>query len=498
MTTMSVVEEEEPASPSARLMQTPGFDICVYAVLGYMTAIDVDLFKNELELTLVKHPRFSSLLIEKDKKRGNYSWKRTIVDIDKHVFVPDLDPDMENPDEFVENFTSGLSRKTLDPTRPLWEIHILNVKTSDANSTVIFKIDHSIGDGVSLISLVLACAAMHSSGGDLLPVLPSKKRKTNSIGDRNSNIGSKMKRLFLSAWTILLVVFYTLVDLIMLLATMLFLKDTKTPIKGERGVENTPKRFVHRILNLDDVKLVKTAMHVSINDVLMGVTEAGLSRYLDTRYATTEKQHTENGAEIKKSKNTLPRNIRLRAGIAFNLRPSPSIKDLIEVMDEKKELKGMWGNLVGLVLIPLTIALEDDPLAYIRRAKSIMDRKKLSLGPNFIFMLLKLLINLFGTKAALLVTRAVFTKTTVGFSNVVGPQEEIKLFGHPLSYISPTVSGFPLSLVIHYQSYGNKLIIALAADEKLIPNPHQLCDDLQNSLQDIKQTVIKRGLVVMV
>ncbi|KAL7106923.1 hypothetical protein ACP275_06G022300 [Erythranthe tilingii] len=398
---------------------------------------------------------------------------------------------MENPDEFVENFTSGLSRQTLDPTKPLWEIHILNVKTSDANSTVIFKIDHSIGDGVSLISLVLACAAMRNSGGEYLPVVPSKKQKTNIIADRNSNIGSKMKKLFLSVWTILLVVFYTLIDLIILLATLLFLKDTKTPIRGERGVENTPKRFIHRILNLDDVKLVKTAMHVSINDVLMGVTEAGLSRYLNTRYATTEKHE-------KSNNNTLPRNIRLRAGIAFNLRPSPSIKDLIEVMDEKKELKGMWGNLVGLVLIPLTIALQDDPLAYIRRAKSIMDRKKLSLGPNFIFMLLKLLINLFGTKAALLVTRAVFTKTTVGFSNVVGPQEEINLYGHPLSYISPTVSGFPLALVIHFQSYGNKLIIAVAADEKLIPNPHQLCDDLQNSLQDIKQIVIKRGLVVMV
>ncbi|XP_012853858.1 PREDICTED: O-acyltransferase WSD1-like [Erythranthe guttata] len=229
--------------------------------MGYMTIIDIDLFKNELVQTLVKHPRFSSLLIEKDKRLGKYSWKRTKVDIEKHVFAPELDPDMESPDEFVEKFVSALSRQTLDPTKPLWEIHVLNVKTSDANSTAVFKIfDHSIGDGVSLISLVLACAAMRRSsnnpGVEYLPVMPSKKQKTN-IG-----ILVVMKRLFLSFWTGFFIIYYTLIDLIMVLATMLFLKDTKTPIKGERGVENSPKRFVHRIFDLDDVKLVKNAMHV--------------------------------------------------------------------------------------------------------------------------------------------------------------------------------------------------------------------------------------------
>lgn len=49
--------------------------------------------------------------------------------------------------------------------------------------------------------------------------------------------------------------------------------------------------------------------------------------------------------------------------------------------------------------------------------------------------------------------------------------------------------------MIHYQSYGEKLVIAMCADEKLIPDPHQLSDDLVKSLQSIKEAVIKRGLV---
>lgn len=51
------------------------------------------------------------------------------------------------------------------------------------------------------------------------------------------------------------------------------------------------------------------------------------------------------------------------------------------------------------------------------------------------------------------------------------------------------------ALIIHYNSYANKLIIAMAADEKLIPNPHQLCDDFAKSLQNMKEAVIKTGLV---
>ncbi|KAK4431336.1 O-acyltransferase WSD1 [Sesamum alatum] len=478
---------EEPASPTARLMQAPSFNLCILALLGYSTMIDVNLFKKCLEQTLLKHPRSSSLFVVNDKDRGKWSWRRTRVDLENHVFVPDLDPDMQNPDGFVEDFTAGLSRIPLDYAKPLWEVHILNVKTSDANSVVIFKIHHSLGDGVSMISLVLACAKKLSDP-ESLPVMPSKKPKQKQ---KSSGVVGLVKRLFVSIWIIFLVVFNTLIDVALFLATILFLKDSKTPIKGGGKVDRAPKRFVHRVISLDDVKLVKNAMNVSINDVVLGVTEAGLSRYLNTTY----EKRRENGAEVvMKKTRALPRNLRFRSAVIFNLRPTPSIQDLAEMM-EKEELNGMWGNLVALVLLPLTIAVQDDPLRHVRRAKATMDRKKLSLETNIVFIVLKLLIKLFGIKTAAVVVGAVFQNTTMAISNVVGPPEEINLFGHPLCYIAPTVNGFPQALVVHYQTYANKLIICLAADENLIPNPHQLCDDLQQSLQNIKETVMKRGLV---
>lgn len=189
-----------------------------------------------------------------NKNRGKYSWKRTKVDVEKHCFAPDLDPDMESPDRFVEDYMSDLSSTPVDPTKPLWEIHILNVKTSDANAVIVYKIHHSIGDGVSLTAIVMACARK-TADPEALPVICTRKRNPGR------KIGLFM-RLFVLIWTMFLIVYNTLVDCVVFLATITFLRDSETPITVARGVQVSPKRFVHRTVDLDDVKLVKNAMNV--------------------------------------------------------------------------------------------------------------------------------------------------------------------------------------------------------------------------------------------
>ncbi|KAG6389828.1 hypothetical protein SASPL_151302 [Salvia splendens] len=420
--------DEEPASPSARLMQSPKFNLCIISLMGYNTKIDTKLYKKCVEQTLLKHPRFSSILVSNG---GNCSWRRTSVDVDNHVYEVDLDVESES----VDSYASDLSKIPMDQTKPLWEIHILNVETPDAAATALFKIHHSVGDGVSMMALCHACSRSLSNP-DALPAFPSpKKRKAETKRCR-------LMGLLVFVWRVFVVLFNTVIDIAMFVATMVFLEDSRTPVKSTGGEERQSRtRFVHRVVSLDDVKLVKTALNASINDVMLGVTEAGLSRYLNQRY----EKGNENGLEIiKNATNSLPRNLRLRSAVVFNLRQSPTIEDLAEMM-EKEELNGMWGNFIGIVLLPFTIKMEDDPLAYIRRAKATMDRKKRSLGHKLAFVVMKLTMFLFGIK----------------------------------------------SLVVHHQSYGQKLIISIGADEKLVPNPHQLCDDVMKSLQMIKVAATK-------
>lgn len=46
-------------------------------------------------------------------------------------------------------------------------------------------------------------------------------------------------------------------------------------------------------------------------------------------------------------------------------------------------------------------------------------------------------------QASVVLVRKVIHSTTLSFSNVVGPKEEITFHGHPLSYIAPSVFGHP-------------------------------------------------------
>lgn len=65
---------------------------------------------------------------------------------------------------------------------------------------------------------------------------------------------------------------------------------------------------------------------------------------------------------------------------------------------EKGTSRAQWGNCIGYILLPFAIVLRDDPLDYVRTAKSIADRKKLSYEAFFTFSSAALLFKTFGLK----------------------------------------------------------------------------------------------------
>lgn len=188
------------------------------------------------------------------KRSGKMKWVQTKVNLDEHVIVPNVDPDMDSPDRFVEDYISYLTKTPLDMSRPLWELHLLNVKTSDAEAVGIFRIHHSMGDGASLVSLLLACTRK-TADPEALPTIPAKKR----AGTDNSG---GFWRFLLALWSMFRLIWNTVVDFFVFVATCFFLKDTESLVKGGPGVEKTTKRFVHRTVSLDDIKLIKSALNM--------------------------------------------------------------------------------------------------------------------------------------------------------------------------------------------------------------------------------------------
>ncbi|KAF3432826.1 hypothetical protein FNV43_RR23928 [Rhamnella rubrinervis] len=460
-------------SPAARLFHSPRFNCHIIAIMGCKTSINPDVVKDGLKQTLLKHPRFSSKLLSNEKRK----WVQTTVNLENHVVVPNLDTEIESPDQYIDDYISHMTTTPLDLSKPLWELHLLNVKTSYAEAVGVFRIHHSLGDGASLMSLLIACTRK-TSDPEALPTVPTLKRA-------GSSRSSLFWWLLCFIWSVLVLVWNTFVDIMMFVATTLFLKDTKTPIKGAPGVELATKLFVHRTVSLDHIKLIKNAMNTTINDVVLGVTQAGLTQYLNRRYGQNQKEGGPN-----QKRNNLPKSIRLRAAILVNLRPIVGIQDLAEMM--AKGSKTRWGNWIGYLLLPLNnIALEDDPLNYVRGGKATSDRKKHSLEAICTFTTAKLVLKTLGVKVAAAIAHRVLSNTTMAFSNMVGPLEDVSFYGHPITLIAPSVYGHPHALTVHYQSYVEKMTIVLAVDPSVIPDPHQLLDDLEDSLKLIRDAAVK-------
>ncbi|KAJ4827847.1 hypothetical protein Tsubulata_012993, partial [Turnera subulata] len=468
-----IAEEEEPLSPSARLFHEPNFNVYIIAILGCKTRINPDILKANLPHTLLKHPRFSSLQVVDEKNHKEMRWVRTRVDLDKHVIVPELDQGMGSPDKFVEDYISNLTKTSIDSSQPLWDLHVLNVRITDAEAVGVFRIHHSLGDGTSLMSLLLACFRQISDP-EALPTIPGGKKREMKKPETTDS--GWIWRYPAAVWWHLRMFWNTVVDVFMFFVTAIFLKDTNTPIKGPPGVEFAPRRFVWRTVSLDDMKLVKNAMNTTINDVALGVSQAGLSKYLNRKYG----------------EGNLPKNIRLRSTLLVNIRPVSGIQALADMMQKDAEAK--WGNWIGFVLLPFTIGIRNDPLDYVREARATVDRKKCSLEAFYTFFIAEMFVKLFGVKISSAITHRVINHTTMCFSNLVGPQEEIGYYGHPMAFIAPSSYNQPHALMINFQSYDNKMTIVLSVDEGTIPDPHQLCDDIVESLTTIKDAVVSRGL----
>ncbi|CAH8334559.1 unnamed protein product [Eruca vesicaria subsp. sativa] len=126
---------EVPVSPFSRLFSMPGFYCFNIVTIGFKNEASPSAFIEGLKNTLINHPRFSRILeIDEDKAK----WIPTKVKVEDHVVVPDIDPTTENPDQFLEDYTSNMVFSPIDMSKPLWEIHILNMKTSDAESLLVF------------------------------------------------------------------------------------------------------------------------------------------------------------------------------------------------------------------------------------------------------------------------------------------------------------------------------------------------------------------------
>ncbi|KAL6909528.1 hypothetical protein ACP4OV_001809 [Aristida adscensionis] len=270
---------EEPVSPTGRLMNS----FYIVVTIGLGAAVNLPALRAGIEAQLALHPRFRCIQVTDGSKDGRPRWvPAAAVNVDDHIVVPELDAAAvaADADGAVEDYVASLSALPMDRARPLWEFHILDFPTSEAAATVAARAHHSLGDGMALLMLLLACTRSAADPARL-PAMPLPPSRAGAIFARPrppASAGAAALAAWL--WSYAVLAWHTLVDVAAFVATVMFVRDPKTLFKSavNDGGELHRKRFVHATLSLDDVKFIKNAMECTVNDVLVGLTSAALSQ----------------------------------------------------------------------------------------------------------------------------------------------------------------------------------------------------------------------------
>ncbi|PON33638.1 O-acyltransferase [Parasponia andersonii] len=463
-------DSDEPLTPAGRLFLRPEMNQIIHCVLGVKNPLDIDTVKSQIrDSFLLKHPRFCSLLVV--DRRGLERWRRTSVDLDRHLIVVDspvnsngCSDDEAAVNEYLAEMSIGAG---LSLDKPLWEIHLLM-----AHKCVVFRIHHALGDGMSLMSMLLSGCRKVGEPDAVPSIGPVSGSSSNR---RKSREGERRGWREYCYWDAIVglvgVLWFSLVYVVEFLVKLLCVCDRETAISGGDGVELWPRKLATARFSLDDMKTVKKAINdATINDVLFGVISYGLSRYL---YHRTPNAWQE-GFQI--------------TGLAMvNLRKQPGLQELSELMRSNSE--SSWGNKFGFILLPVKYHKTSgtDPLLYVKRAKVMLDRKKQSLEAHFSYKTGYYVMTYLGSKVAGLLNYRIVCNTSFTISNVVGPQEAIAIGDNPVTYVRVNSSSLPHALTMHMLSYAGRADMQILVAKDIIPDPEFLAKCFEDALFEMKE-----------
>ncbi|CAN1192422.1 Wax ester synthase/diacylglycerol acyltransferase 11 [Linum perenne] len=455
--------DDEPLSPSGRLFLRPEIGTIIHTVVGVENFVETDAIKEMIRTSMmIQHPRFCSVLV------GD-RWRRTEVDIDRHVVVVDTAKwrrrndagDDADHQRTVNAYLADLAVSSpLSLDKPLWEIHILPVEMC-----AVFRVHHAMGDGISLMSMLLE-NCRKADDPEAVPTMVVAPPPPRSGG------GGMWRRIAAGAADLVKMVVYSLVFCLAFVIKGLWVGDRETAVSGGAGVEMWPRKLATAKFLIGDMKTVKMAVaKATINDVLLSIIALGLSKYLDHR-----------------SPNALKEGQQLTGIAMVNLRKQPGLQEIANMMKSKSGAR--WGNKFGMILLPLKYCSRneglDDPLEIVRRTTKMVNRKKKSLEAYFSYHIGDMVMSLLGPKVASMCNYRLMCNTTFTISNMVGPKEDITIAGNPVRFIKVNTSSLPHALTMHMVSYAGRAEMQILVAKDIIPDPEFLAKCFEDSLLEMK------------
>lgn len=407
------------------------------------------------------------------------------LDLDFHIRETAVAP--PGNEEQVAELVARLIARPLDRSRPLWELYVIN-GLEGGKIAQLTKIHHAAIDGVGGAQLLGAILDLEPDAPPPeLPPLPKPEAKPS----QEQMLVRGLTSLATQPYKQGRIVVRTLQELPAIgraVDVAGIAKRLPQPVarlfgQGARRLEDEPpaisntggftvpstrfnnkigphRRFAYTAVALDDVKAVKTALGVTVNDVVLGMCSGALRSYLD--------KHGE--------------------------LPEESLRCMIPVSVRTEDQANTYGNQVSGMLAALATDVEDP----IKRLEVIHDettRAKESLGALPADLLTE--VADFAPPAITARASRVMSRTALAnrvdppfnliISNVPGPQFPLYSGGaEMLTYIPVSAIADTQGLNITIMSYNGRCDFGLVACRDAVPDLWDLCHMLEDALRELE------------
>ena len=349
----------------------------------------------------------------------------------------------------LETLVSDLMATPLDPSKPMWQFHL--VEGYEGGSAVVVRIHHCYADGIALIQVMLSMTDADREGRVPGPVPPPPKHSESTGGDplagalkMATKMGSVLIEKGVGLWhePAKAVAFAKQGSAFTeeLAKLVLMEEDSRTCFKGRPGVA---KRVAWADpITVAEVKAVGRALDCSINDVLLSSVAGALRSYLLREGESVE-------------------GLSIRAMVPVNLRPAEKAWKL--------------GNRFGLVFLDLPIGIENP----VERLYAIRENMRVLKGSYQPVLALGVLAAM-GAGPKILqeqLLAMLARKATAVMTNVPGPQQPLYLGGALIDSMMFWVpqSG-DIGLGVSILSYNGEVRFGVVADCGFCPDPHRVIE----------------------
>jgi WS/DGAT/MGAT family acyltransferase len=412
--------------------------------------IEPKRLKALLDKRLATFERFHQRVVRPRTRGGLPHWQDDPrFDIDNHLSHIALPAPADK--KALRALVGELMSTPLDASKPLWQIHLID--GGHGGSAVLARIHHSLADGIALVRVMLSLtdtsptattrrrAGARHEGAGRLDWLPAAIGRGVAAGqtllDNPGRVADAARFGALSA--------YRLARIVMLPP------DPPTVFKGELGRRKVAAWSSP--VPLADFKAIGQAFGATVNDVLVAAATGALRRYLEGR-----------GEPVA--------GVAIRASVPVNLRPP----------DQSHKL----GNAFGLVFLTLPVGIVD-PVRRLKAIKSEMDELKRSPDALVAYGVLSVL-GVTPVEVESLGLRFFGSKATAVLTNVPGPREPLYLGGRKIADVMFWVpqSG-RLGMGISILSYAGGVMLGVATDEGLVPDPDKIVAGFEREFAALKR-----------